>query len=222
MFWGSWTRYLACVNRGFPIHPGDVLVTRSVSYNSTQSEHCLPGYSVRSSLVRDWFHKTAALTASDASHKPRLLLMLPVFRLHIGGSITSSLDSINLLETFTEFRKMFYLLDHWFIRKGYNSGKAIWKKCTIRERTWNSHWLYGYTTLPKSPPAHQSLNSPQLHLFEVLWRLHCIGTMDESLAIGDWNPLSALPTFPDMGKAGLESSNPLITWLLLLVSSSWP
>ena len=120
MVWGSWTRYLTCVNRGFPIHPSNVLDTSSVSYSPTQSWHCLPGYSVRSSQVRAWSHKAAALTSSDASHKPRLLLMLPIYRLQIGGSMTSSLDSINLLENFTELSKTFYLQDHWFIIKGYN------------------------------------------------------------------------------------------------------
>ena len=204
-------------------HPSkqNVLDTSSVSYNSTHSWHCPSGYSVRSSQVRARSHRAAALTTSDASHKPRLLPMLPIYRLRVGGSMTSSLDSINLLENVTELRKTFYLLDHWFIIKGYNSGKARWKKCT-RERTRNPHGLYGYTTLPKSPPVHQPLNSPQLHPFEVLWRLHCIGTMDESLALGDWNPLPALPSFPDVGKAGLESSNPLITWLVPLAVSFHP
>ena len=35
-----------------------------------------------------------------------------------------SLGLINLLQQLTELREIFYLLDHWFIIKRYNSGKA--------------------------------------------------------------------------------------------------
>lgn len=36
--------------------------------------------------------------------------------------------SINLLEWFTELRETFYLLDHKFIIKEYNSGTTKWKR----------------------------------------------------------------------------------------------
>lgn len=35
----------------------------------------------------------------------------------------------SLLEQLKELRGRFYLLDHWFIIKQYNSGRAIWKRC---------------------------------------------------------------------------------------------
>ena len=43
--------------------------------------------------------------------------------------MTPSLGSINLQEWLTELRGTFYLLDHQFIIKGYNSGTAKWKSC---------------------------------------------------------------------------------------------
>ena len=33
---------------------------------------------------------------------------------------------INLIEQFTELRETFYLVDHWFITKEYNSGTTKW------------------------------------------------------------------------------------------------
>lgn len=33
-----------------------------------------------------------------------------------------------MLEWVTELREMFYLLDYWFIVKGYKSGTAGWKR----------------------------------------------------------------------------------------------
>ena len=44
------------------------------------------------------------------------------------------LSSINLLEWITELRETFYLLDHWFIIKGCNSGIARWKRCTRHDK----------------------------------------------------------------------------------------
>ena len=45
-------------------------------------------------------------------------------------TMISSLDLINLLEWLTELRKTFYLLDYWFIIKGFNSGRARKEKHT--------------------------------------------------------------------------------------------
>ena len=38
--------------------------------------------------------------------------------------MTPSLGLINLLEQLTELRGTLYLLDHWFVEKGYNPGTA--------------------------------------------------------------------------------------------------
>lgn len=43
--------------------------------------------------------------------------------------MTSSSGLINLLKRLTELRQTCYLLDHWFIIRGYNSGTTKWKRC---------------------------------------------------------------------------------------------
>lgn len=43
--------------------------------------------------------------------------------------MTLSFGLIGLLEWLTELRATFYLLDHWLIIKGCNSGTGRWKRC---------------------------------------------------------------------------------------------
>ena len=43
--------------------------------------------------------------------------------------LTPSLVLISVLEQVTELRETFYLLDHWFVIRGYNSGTARWERC---------------------------------------------------------------------------------------------
>lgn len=50
----------------------------------------------------------------------------PTYRSKV--TTTISLDSINLLEGFTEFREIFYLPDYQFETNRYNSA-ARWKRC---------------------------------------------------------------------------------------------
>ena len=66
--------------------------------------------------------------------------------------MTTSSGLINLLEQFTEFREIFYLLNHCFIIKGYNSGIARCKR-RYEERA---------RTLPCPPGVPFS---PNLHKF---------------------------------------------------------
>lgn len=53
-------------------------------------------------------------TSDQPKRNPRFLQTLPFLGL------------ITLLEWLTEFRETVYLLDHWFIVKGYNSGSLFW------------------------------------------------------------------------------------------------
>lgn len=74
-----------------------------------------------------------------------------------------SLGLINLLEQLTELRKTFYMLDYWFILKGFNSGTGRWKRCIRRgvwERVLGFCVLIKHTTFPKSPRVHQLRSSP--------------------------------------------------------------
>ena len=65
------------------------------------------------------------------------------------------LGSINLLKWLTELRDTLYLLDHQFIIKGYNSGKAQWKKCLGQDTEKKSR--------PSVPPPRLLL-SPHLYM----------------------------------------------------------
>ena len=67
---------------------------------------------------------------------------------------TPSLVLINLLEWLTKLRETFYLLDHWFIIKGYNSGRARWKKC-MEQNIGKGYRASRHATLSKSPCVHQ-------------------------------------------------------------------
>ena len=77
---------------------------------------------------------------------------------------TPSLCLINLLEWFIELRKIFYILEFWFIIKGSNSGIARWKRHTEPGMGKGAGLPY-----PLSVPV-----SPNLHVFanpEALWSL---------------------------------------------------
>ena len=93
---------------------------------------------------------------------------------------TPSLGSINLLEQLTELRETFYLLDYWFIIKGYNSGTARLKRCIGQSKG---------KGLGVSTPSPSLLLPPNLHVFTYpeafrtpsfgfLWKLHHTGMID--------------------------------------------
>ena len=66
-------------------------------------------------------HNSSDLAAAAAAAIDHRFLRLP----HSGSS--------NLLERLIELRGTFYLLDYQFIIKGYNPGRARWKR-------WRGHW----------------------------------------------------------------------------------
>ena len=114
------------------------------------------------------------------------------------------------------------LIEHWFIIKRYDSGMARWKRC-IGQGMEKGH----RASLPSPRPL--LLN---LHWFtnpEALWTLSFNIFMEVSLYRRDWlshwqlshlnwniSP-SSLPRSWKWGKT--QSSNSLITWLTLLVTS---
>ena len=65
-----------------------------------------------------------------------------------------SLGSINFLEWLIEVRETFYLLDHWFIIKGCNSGTARWKNYYVGQDMEKGHGVSmpspGTSLSPKS------------------------------------------------------------------------
>ena len=90
-------------------------------------------------------HQTPQVKGSVLQECPCPLIPTPLQRLvatpgcrlffwptgyRLGISVTFSLGSIAFPEQLTEIRETFYLLDHQFIIKGYNSETARSKKCT--------------------------------------------------------------------------------------------
>ena len=90
--------------------------TRWVSYNSAQVWVRLPGDSNRFYWFRALSHKTTSLFRCQSQVQVLIWLLTDWLKQVL---TTPSSGSINLLKLFTELRT-FYLLDHWFIVKGYN------------------------------------------------------------------------------------------------------
>lgn len=61
----------------------------------------------------------------------------------------------NLLEWVTELREMFYLLDYWFIVKGYKSGTAGWKRARVEGKGAEPTDLLQVWPLPAPPRVQQ-------------------------------------------------------------------
>ena len=88
--------------------------------------------------------------------------------------MTLSLGSINLLVQLIKLRETFYLLDHHFIIKGYNSGTARWKRCTGQGMGKGVQSCYAPSRV--MPPPCPLV--PHLHVFtnlEALWTLTFLG-----------------------------------------------
>ena len=93
---------------------------------------------------------------------------------------TSSLGLINLLQWLMELRETFYLLDHWFVIKGYNSGTFRGKRCTgqvMGERAQSFLALSEPATFPAPPRVNQP---------EALRTLSFWGFMEALLHRHDW------------------------------------
>lgn len=81
--------------------------------------------------------------------------------------MTPSLGSINLLEQFMEVRETFYLRDHQFVIKGYNSRKAWWRRCTGQ----------GMGESVEFPCPLQACDSPHPHVFNNPEALHTLSSL---------------------------------------------
>ena len=101
------------------------------SYRSTQFWHCLPPWrwdsipqvkgSVLTRLPPPYFrHQSQLQVVTHTSGRLSVWSRVPV---------TPSLSLINLQKQLTELREILYLLDYWFILKGYNSETTRWKRC---------------------------------------------------------------------------------------------
>ena len=92
------------------------------------------------------------------------------YRLEI--PVNPSSGSTDLLQWLIELSEMFYLLDHQFIRKSYNSGTARWKRC-IGSGMGEAH---GTSALIFQCAQNQKLSEHSLVGF--LWRLLCMGLIE--------------------------------------------
>lgn len=127
---------------------------------------------------------------------------------------TPSLGSINLVEQLTEIRKRFHLLDHCFIIKGHDSGRARWKRGrgqSLGKACRPSSPLQAHgSPSPSTGSPTQKLSNPILSFFFFF--------MKASLHRWNWlnhwplmfNSTSSLSSLPGDGGAA-ESSNPLLT-----------
>ena len=134
--------------------------------------------------------------ASSGCH---LCYWLTYYRLKI--PTTPSLCLTTLPVQLTELRKSFYLLDHWFITHGYNSGSARWKRCT-RQGMWEQAWSF---RAPLSVPLSPVNTIYQLKSFinPMLWSFIKWAWLIKSLAKGDWGSIfspSPLPGGEGVGK----------------------
>lgn len=87
----------------------------------------------------------------------------------------------NLLQRLTEFRKTVYLLDCWFIIKGYNSGIAKWPMHRARYMGRGAEPFMPPPGGPFSQHPHELTNPSSLNPIcqGLLWRLHYTGMTDD-------------------------------------------
>ena len=101
--------------------------------------------------------------------------MLLIYLLQIGSS-NESLFGFDLLKHLIEFKETFYLEDHGFIIKGYNSGIARWKRYTGqgtgKERRVSLPFPGALLSQNLGVFTNQKLY--ELCLLRVLWKLHDI------------------------------------------------
>ena len=187
--------------------------------------HYLSGDSIRSYRLRaqslhDWsFPPPQRPITSPGCH----LCFWPTgYRLEV--HMTSSFSLINLLEPLTELRETFYLLKHWFITKEYNSYTARWKRFIRQGKGKGCGASMPSPSMPLSPDLHLFTNPEALGI-PSFWVF-----MEASLYRHDWlsHWLLAIDSTPSLSPLlrgqgeGNESSNPLITQLVLLANSPPP
>lgn len=128
---------------------------------------------------------------------------------------TSSSGSINLLEQFIESWQTFYLLNHQFIIKWYNSVKARWQWCIGQGMGQEAQRFYALSRYVIYLYVYMFTNPEDLWIlsFRLLRRLHYLSMINWIVGHG-WLNSTAVLCFP--GKRGLwgtgtESFNSLIT-----------
>ena len=147
--------------------------TSWVSYNSAQFSHHLPGESMRFHTLR----LSPAKLLAFPLHLPitrwgcQLLFWLTSCRLEVP---VTPWDSINLLVWLTELRETFYLLDHQFIIKRYNSESVRWKRC-IEQGIGRAQRFYAFSECTTFPEFPYFIN------LDTLWMLSFWGFMKASL-----------------------------------------
>ena len=116
--------------------------------------------------------------------------------------MTLSLCSINFWEWLTEVKEAFYLLDHRFITKGYNSGTARGQHGERAQRSEHA--------ILTSPHCHQPGSSLNPVFLGFLWRpsLH----RQEWFSTADWT--QSQPPLPFLEVGGwdwkVQTSNPMV------------
>lgn len=147
--------------------------------------------------------------SSDTSCKLKLSLVLLGSHSRLEISTTLVFGSINLLG------ETFYLLDHQFIVKGYNSGIANWKRCTGQDTGGGMEFLS-----PQLSPNHYLFTRSSLTLsFCILMAVSLYGTIVQLIRLW-W--LNSTFSSSEVGWNGAESSHLPVTWLVLLVTSPHP
>ena len=137
---------------------GPIILTAHIQANPGHKLGILQFNSIL--ILSTLYHQILQVKGSILQDYPLQPLQMPItspgchlgfwptgYRLEV--PMTPSLGSINLLEWLTKLRKPVYLLDYWFIIKGYNSGTARWKRCL-------GQCMGKGTTLPCSLQVHHS------------------------------------------------------------------
>lgn len=128
------------------------LDTNGVSCDSTQFNY-LHGSGIRSHRFRAQSYKVVPTPYTLVSKSMLSLVLWPTgYKLEVP---TTSFLGFNLLLWLTELRETFYLLDHQFITKWYNSGTSRWKM----------HKTGIVKGLRVSMPSPGVPRSPNLHVF---------------------------------------------------------
>ena len=143
----------------------------------------LPGDDVRSHRLRAQSYKTAPL-----DFRPWLAVLLSAYRSEVPKTPPPSLDLIDLLEWLIKLRETFYLVDHQFNIKEYNSGTARWKRCLGQSMGTGHKASMPSPGTPLFPHFHVFINleAPQTLTFWVFFRGFITkARLIKSLAVGD-------------------------------------
>ena len=140
-----------------PTPPSNSRNINQVSYNLTQFRHYLPRDSVRS-------HRLRGSVLQDTPSPLQMPITSSATDYKLEVPTTTYLGSFNLLEKLTELRETFYLLEHQFITKEYNSGTTRWRRC-IRKGIGKKHRvsMFSWNT-PLSPNFHVFTNVETLQI----------------------------------------------------------